>query len=139
MTITIKNKTYLASAAKELLKIAENHRIFAFYGAMGSGKTTIIKSLCKTLGAIDVATSPTFTIVNEYKTTKGESIYHFDFYRIKKLEEVFDFGVEEYFAGNSYCFLEWPELAEDALPSDIVKIKIGVTKDNQRILQISMP
>ena len=138
MIITIKNKKHLSSAAKELLKIAGNHRIFAFYGAMGSGKTTIIKSLCKALGAIDVATSPTFTIVNEYKTKEGASIYHFDFYRIKKIEEVFDFGVEEYFAGESYCFLEWAELAEDALPSDIVKIQISVANDNQRILNISM-
>ena len=138
MIITIKNKKYLSSASKELLKAAGNHRIFAFYGAMGSGKTTIIKSLCKTLGAIDVATSPTFTIVNEYKTKEGASIYHFDFYRIKKIEEVFDFGVEEYFAGESYCFLEWAELAEDALPSNIVKIQISVANDEQRILNISM-
>ena len=106
MIITVKNKKSLPSAAKELLKAVENYKILAFYGAMGSGKTTIIKYLCKTLGAVDVATSPTFTIVNEYKTKAGESIYHFDFYRIKKIEEVFDFGVEEYFASGSYCFIE---------------------------------
>ena len=137
MIITIKNKKDLPAAAKEILKIAGNCRILAFYGAMGSGKTTIIKHLCKTLGAIDVATSPTFTIVNEYKTKTGESIYHFDFYRIKKIEEVFDFGVEEYFAGDSYCFLEWPELAESALPdNNIVKIQISVAENNQRVLTI---
>ena len=139
MIITIKNKKYLLPASKELIKAAGNYKILAFYGEMGSGKTTIIKSLCKTLGAVDVATSPTFTLANEYKTQKGESIFHFDFYRIKKLEEIFDFGVEEYFASGSYCFLEWPELVEDALPSDIVKIKISVTQDNQRILSVSMP
>ena len=139
MIITIKNKKCLPSASKKLLKAAGNNKIFAFYGAMGSGKTTIIKQLCKTLGAIDVATSPTFTIINEYKTNERGSIYHFDFYRIKKIEEVFDFGVEEYFAAGSYCFLEWPEMVEDVLPIvGIVKIEISVTPDNQRILHVSM-
>ena len=90
------------------------------------------------LEAVDVATSPTFTLVNEYKTKAGGSIYHFDFYRIKKIEEVFDFGVEEYFAAGSYCFLEWPELIEDVLPIDIIKIQISVEQDNQRTLCISM-
>ena len=91
------------------------------------------------LGTIDVATSPTFTIANEYKTKESGSIYHFDFYRIKKIEEVFDFGLEEYFANGSYCFLEWPEIVEDALPAaDIVKIEISVAQDNQRVLQVSM-
>jgi len=139
MIITIKNKKCLPSASKKLLKAAGNYKIFAFYGAMGSGKTTIIKQLCKTLGAIDVATSPTFTIVNEYKTKERGSIYHFDFYRIKKIEEVFDFGVEEYFAVGSYCFIEWPEMVEDALPiANIVKIEINVAQDNQRVLNVSM-
>jgi tRNA threonylcarbamoyladenosine biosynthesis protein TsaE len=140
MIITIENRKNLPSATKKLLEAAGNCKIFAFYGAMGSGKTTIIKHLCKTLGAVDVATSPTFTLVNEYKTKTGKSIYHFDFYRIKKIEEVFDFGIEEYFASGSYCFLEWPKLAEDALPTgDIVKIQISVEQNNQRILNISMP
>ena len=140
MIITLKDKKCLPAASKKLLKIAENHRIFAFYGAMGSGKTTIIKQLCKTLGAIDVATSPTFTIANEYKTADKGSIYHFDFYRIKKLEEVFDFGIEEYFADGSYCFLEWPEMAEEALPTEgIVKIQLTVEKDNQRVLNVTLP
>ena len=139
MVITIKNKKCLPSAAKKLLKAVGNYKILAFYGAMGSGKTTIIKHLCKTLEAVDVATSPTFTLVNEYKTKTGGSIYHSDFYRIKKIEEVFDFGVEEYFASSSYCFLEWPELIEDALPQDIVKIQISVEQDNQRTLRISLP
>jgi len=139
MIITIKNKRSLPSASRKLLKIAGNYKIFAFYGAMGAGKTTIIKQLCKTLGTIDLATSPTFTIANEYKTKEHGSIYHFDFYRIKKIEEVFDFGLEEYFANGSYCFIEWPEMAEDALPiSSIVKIQISVAHDNQRILRISM-
>jgi tRNA threonylcarbamoyladenosine biosynthesis protein TsaE len=111
--------------------------LLAFYGAMGSGKTTIIKSLCEILGAVDIATSPTFTLVNEYKTSTGESLYHFDFYRIRKTEEVFDFGIEEYLYSGSYCFMEWPELVEDILPPETVKIRITVSDDEQRILHIS--
>jgi tRNA threonylcarbamoyladenosine biosynthesis protein TsaE len=139
MILTIKNLRYLPHSAKQLLKAVGNHKILAFYGAMGSGKTTIIKRICKELGAVDVATSPTFTIVNEYKTNTGESIFHFDFYRIKKIEEAFDIGLEEYFAGGSYCFIEWPEMIEEALPANIVKILIRVTQDNQRVLDVLMP
>ena len=83
---------------------------------MGAGKTTIIKSICTALGATDTVTSPTFTLVNEYKTAAGRSLYHIDFYRIRKPEEVFDFGIEEYFDSGSFCFMEWPELIEDFLP-----------------------
>jgi tRNA threonylcarbamoyladenosine biosynthesis protein TsaE len=137
MTILIKNKRYLHASARELLKKTGENKLLAFYGAMGSGKTTIIKALCEALGAVDIATSPTFTLVNEYKTISGESLYHFDFYRIRKTEEVFDFGIEEYFASNSYCFMEWPELVEDILPAGTVKIRITVTDDGQRILHFS--
>jgi tRNA threonylcarbamoyladenosine biosynthesis protein TsaE len=137
MTILIKDKKHLTASAKELLKHTGENKLLAFYGAMGSGKTTIIKAICKILGAIDIATSPSFTLVNEYKTIRGESLYHFDFYRIRKTDEVFDFGIEEYFASGSYCFMEWPELVEDILPSGTVKIRISVTDDDQRILHIS--
>src|SRR3972149_5631902 len=115
MTILIKDKRHLHSSARKLLRQTGDYKVLAFYGAMGSGKTTIIKALCGVLGAVDIARSPTFTLVNEYKTIKGESLYHFDFYRIRKTEEVFDFGIEEYFASGSYCFMEWPELFEDIL------------------------
>ena len=101
---------------------------------MGTGKTTIIKAICEVLGAKDIVTSPTFTIVNEYRTITGESIYHIDFYRIKKTEEVFDFGIEEYFESNSYCFMEWPELVEGILPPSTVKVRITVDENEQRIL-----
>jgi len=137
MEILIRDKRHLHSASKELLHKTGKNKLLAFYGAMGSGKTTIIKAICEVLGAVDIATSPTFTLVNEYKTITGESLYHFDFYRIRKTEEVFDFGIEEYFTSGSYCFMEWPELIEDILPSKTVKIRISVTDDDQRILHLS--
>ncbi len=137
MNIIIKDKKHLHSAARELLKLYGKNRIFAFYGGMGAGKTTIIKAICEELGAIDIISSPTFTLVNEYKTEEGESIYHIDFYRIKKQEEVFDFGVEEYLTGESWCFMEWPGLVEEILPPETVKVSITVDENEQRILSIS--
>lgn len=136
MEILIKDKRHLNAAARELLKHYGNERIFAFYGPMGAGKTTFIKSICELLGTIDIVSSPTFTLVNEYKTKDGQSIYHIDFYRIKKLEEVFDFGAEEYLNGDSYCFLEWPELVEEILPAETVKIRISVDELEKRTLLI---
>ena len=136
MQLIIKNKTHLDKAAVKFIIMTRGHKIFAFYGEMGSGKTTIIKSICKALGAHDTVTSPTFTLINEYKTSGGESLYHFDFYRIRKPEEVFDLGTEEYLSSGSYCFIEWPELAEWILPVDIVKVRITVKDDGQRILDI---
>ena len=137
MEILIKNKRHLNAAAKKLLKQSGENRIFAFYGSMGAGKTTIIKAICQTLGAIDIVSSPTFTLVNEYKTSSGESLYHIDFYRIRKQEEVFDFGIEEYLTGESYCFIEWPELIEEILPEETVKVRISVDNNEQRILSIA--
>lgn len=137
MKILIKNKRHLNAAAKKLLKQSGENRIFAFYGSMGAGKTTIIKAICQTLGAIDIVSSPTFTLVNEYKTSSGESLYHIDFYRIRKQEEVFDFGIEEYLTGESYCFMEWPELIEEILPEETVKVRISVDDNEQRILSIA--
>lgn len=137
MEIIIKDKKHLHQAASKLLKESDGKKLFSFYGGMGAGKTTIIKAICEELGAIDIISSPTFTLVNEYKTKKGEALYHIDFYRIKKLEEVFDFGVEEYLTGESYCFMEWPELVEDVLPSDTVKVRISVDVSEQRILSVS--
>jgi tRNA threonylcarbamoyladenosine biosynthesis protein TsaE len=137
MDLIIKDKRHLPAAAKQLLKYSENKKIFAFYGSMGAGKTTIIKAVCEYLGAIDTVTSPTFTLVNEYKTASGESLFHIDFYRIKKQEEVYDFGIEEYLSGNSYCFLEWPELIEELLPPETIAVRISVDNLEQRILSIS--
>jgi tRNA threonylcarbamoyladenosine biosynthesis protein TsaE len=137
MEILIKDKRHLHSASKQLLEGNGKSRIFAFYGSMGAGKTTIIKAICETLGAIDVVSSPTFTLVNEYKTSSGESLFHIDFYRIKKQEEVYDFGIEEYLTGDSYCFMEWPELIEEILPEETIKVKITVDNNEQRILSVS--
>jgi tRNA threonylcarbamoyladenosine biosynthesis protein TsaE len=137
MEIIIKDKRHLSSAVKQLLEETGNSRIFAFYGSMGAGKTTIIKAICESLGAIDIVSSPTFTLVNEYITSSGESLFHIDFYRIKKQEEVYDFGIEEYLTGDSYCFMEWPELIEEILPDETVKVKISVDDNEQRILSVS--
>ena len=135
--IVIKDKKHLADAAEKFLKHFGENRIFAFYGSMGAGKTTIIKAICEALGAVDIVSSPTFTLVNEYRTSKGETLYHIDFYRIKKQEEVFDFGIEEYLSGDSYCFMEWPELVEEILPSGTINVRISVDENEQRTLAIS--
>jgi tRNA threonylcarbamoyladenosine biosynthesis protein TsaE len=137
MKIFIKDKRHLSVAAKQLLEQSGDKKIFAFYGSMGAGKTTIIKAICESLGAVDLVSSPTFTLVNEYKTAGGESIFHIDFYRIKKQEEVYDFGIEEYLTGDSYCFMEWPELIEEILPEETVRVRISVDEQEQRILSLS--
>jgi tRNA threonylcarbamoyladenosine biosynthesis protein TsaE len=137
MEIIIKDKKHLAEAAEKFLKHFGESRIFAFYGSMGAGKTTIIKAICKALGATDIVSSPTFTLVNEYRSTTGDTLYHIDFYRIKKQEEVFDFGIEEYLDGDAYCFMEWPELVEEILPLSTIRIRITVDENEQRILLIS--
>lgn len=138
MEIIIRDKRHLTIAAQQLMKFSGDRKIFAFYGAMGAGKTTFIKAICEVLGAIDIISSPTFTLVNEYRTASGEEIFHIDFYRIKKQEEVFDFGVEEYLTGESYCFMEWPELVEDILPADTVKVKIKADETEKRTLTVSL-
>jgi tRNA threonylcarbamoyladenosine biosynthesis protein TsaE len=136
MRILVKDKKYLPPAARKILEHTSGQKLLAFYGTMGAGKTTIIKAICKVLGAGDIVTSPTFTMVNEYLTNKNETIYHIDFYRIKKVEEVFDFGIEEYFSSGSYCFMEWPELIGSILPPETVKIRITIGEKNQRIIDI---
>lgn len=122
----------LPSIAKRILEATKGLNIFAFYGKMGAGKTTLIKAFCKTMNVIDEVNSPTFSIVNEYFTTDSESVFHFDFYRIKKLEEVFDIGYEEYIYSNNYCFLEWPELISELLPPSFVSINIDESDDGER-------
>ena len=110
MEIEIEDLANIRKAAEEFIANMGNSKVFAFYGKMGAGKTTFIKSICECLGVEDVITSPTFAIVNEYRTNTDEPIYHFDFYRIKKLEEVYDMGYEDYFYSGAPCFIEWPEL-----------------------------
>ena len=124
MEITIKSLDTIQEAAKEFINRMGEGKVFAFYGKMGAGKTTFIKALCETLGVKDVITSPTFSLINEYTDGKGNSIYHFDFYRIKKLEEVYDMGYEDYFYSGNLCLLEWPELIEEILPENVIKVTI---------------
>ena len=133
MDIKINNLETIDEAARQFIDNMGRARVFAFYGKMGAGKTTFVKAVCRRLGVDDVITSPTFAIVNEYTSaTTGDTIYHFDFYRIKKLDEVYDMGYEEYFYGGNLCFIEWPELVESLLPEDAVKVTISEAEDGTR-------
>jgi tRNA threonylcarbamoyladenosine biosynthesis protein TsaE len=136
MKIIIKDKSHIRQAAEKFIKAAGDARIFAFHGQMGAGKTTVIRAICIMLGAADTVTSPTFTLVNEYKKVSGGPIYHIDFYRIRKPEEILDFGIEEYFDSGCYCFMEWPELVEEYLPPETVRVRITVGENEERILEI---
>ena len=136
MEIRINSLADINEAAKTFVENMGDGKVFAFYGKMGAGKTTFVKAVCECLGVEDVITSPTFAIVNEYTSaTTGDAIYHFDFYRIKMLEEVYDMGYEDYFYGGSLCFLEWPELIEDLLPEDATKVTIEETEDGARVVK----
>ena len=136
MEIRINSLAEINEAAKTFIENLGDSKVFAFYGKMGAGKTTFIKAICEELGVDDVITSPTFAIVNEYQSsTTGDSIFHFDFYRIKKLEEVYDMGYEDYFYGGSLCFLEWPELIDELLPEDTKKVTIEETEDGGRVVK----
>jgi len=125
LIITVNTVAGLLPAAESLLAQYPDRRVFAFYGNMGAGKTTFIKVISSVIGATDVVQSPSFAIINEYKTRSGNSIFHFDFYRIRKIEEVFDIGYEDYIYSGAYCFIEWPELVDELLPLDVVKVKIS--------------
>ena len=136
MKISIKSLDSIHEAAREFIKNMGTGHVFAFYGKMGAGKTTFIKAVCEELGVDDVITSPTFAIVNDYTSSKDDShIFHFDFYRIKKLEEVYDMGYEDYFYSGSLCFIEWPELIEYILPGDAVKVTVTQNEDGGRVVE----
>ena len=138
MTITISDISTIHESARQFIAAMGDRTIFAFYGNMGAGKTTFIKAICEELGVEDVITSPTFAIVNEYRSEEtSELIYHFDFYRIKKLEEVYDMGYEDYFYSGCLCFIEWPELIEDLLPEDAVRVQIEEREDGTRIVEMN--
>ena len=134
--ITIKSLDKIQEAAKEFIAQMGDRRIFAFYGSMGVGKTTFVKALCETMGVTDTVNSPTFAIVNEYDTPMGRPIYHFDFYRIKRLAEVYDMGYEDYFYGRGLCFIEWPELVEELLPEETVKVTLVEQPDGSRVITL---
>ena len=133
--IKIQHIESIREAAREFISHIGDHRVFAFYGKMGAGKTTFVKAVCEDLGVDDVITSPTFAIVNEYTGKSGDPIFHFDFYRIKKLEEVYDMGYEEYFYSGALCFIEWPELIEELLPEDAVRVSIEQQPDDTRLVR----
>ncbi len=136
MNITIKDLDHIEEAAREFIGQMGDDTVFAFYGKMGAGKTTFIKALCRLLGVEDEVNSPTFAIINEYRSqTTAELIYHFDFYRIKKLEEVYDLGYEDYFYSGALCFIEWPELVEELLPLDAKKVTITENSDGSRTIE----
>ena len=141
MEIKINDLNSIHEAARQFVDVIGDRRVFAFYGQMGAGKTTFIKAICEVLGVEDVITSPTFAIINEYSLTSHlfplTTIYHFDFYRIKKLEEVYDMGYEDYFYSGALCFIEWPELIEEVLPSDAVKVTITQNPDASRTITLA--
>lgn len=135
-TIRINSLEEYPKAAREFIKQMNGRRIFAFYGKMGSGKTTFIKSLCEEMGVTDTINSPTFAIVNEYEDREQNTIFHFDFYRIKSIAEVYNMGYEEYIYSGAYCFMEWPELVEELLPEETVRVEIEELEDKRRVIRI---
>ena len=137
-TIQINSLDSIRESAKAFLAAMDDRTVFAFHGQMGAGKTTFIKAICEELGVEDVINSPTFAIINEYRSeTIGELIYHFDFYRINKLSEAEDIGTEDYFYSGALCFIEWPEKIEDLLPGDVVEVTIKENPDGTRTVEIN--
>jgi tRNA threonylcarbamoyladenosine biosynthesis protein TsaE len=148
MEIKINSLDSIREAARQFIDGIGQHRVFAFYGSMGAGKTTFVKAICEELGVDDVITSPTFAIINNYELRDTnyevgirnsefgipQDIFHFDFYRIKKLEEVYDMGYEDYFYSGALCFIEWPELIEEILPDDAVRVSISEQEDGSRLV-----
>jgi tRNA threonylcarbamoyladenosine biosynthesis protein TsaE len=136
LELKINNLEEIGAVAEEFIRLAmQEDTVFAFNGQMGAGKTTFIKALCEALGVSEVVTSPTFSIVNEYRSDEtGELIYHFDFYRIKKIDEAYDMGCEDYFYSGAVCLIEWPELVEDLLPGNTVWVDIRVNDDDTRTI-----
>ena len=135
MTLTITNIDNINITVKKFISAIGENKVIAFYGKMGAGKTTFIKALCEELGVRDVITSPTFAIVNEYNASTT-SIFHFAFYRIKKIEEVYDMGYEDYIYSGNLCLIEWPELIEELLPEDTLRVTIEQNADNTRTITL---
>lgn len=133
MKIKLNSELELPEAASALLNFAENEKIFLFEGEMGAGKTTFIKAICRELGVLDTASSPTYSIVNEYEYSGGK-VFHFDFFRIKNENEAFDIGFEEYLDSGEYCFIEWPEMINSLWPQHYIRIRINQDEDGRRII-----
>jgi len=122
----------ISDVAKEFISKMGDNRVFVFYGSMGAGKTTFIKAICEELGVEEVINSPTFAIINEYSDRNREPIFHFDFYRINKIEEAYDFGYEDYFYSGNLCFVEWPEKIKELIPPDAVEVHITENTNGER-------
>lgn len=136
MDIEVNNLADLPAVAQQLSDFAGSEKVFIFEGDMGAGKTTFIKNFCKHLGVEDVVSSPTYSIVNEYKSPGG-AVFHFDFYRIKDIREAYDLGYEEYFYGHGTCLIEWPERVEEILPENYIKVEIKVLDQDRRLFRLS--
>jgi tRNA threonylcarbamoyladenosine biosynthesis protein TsaE len=137
ITLEIISLSEINKTAIEFLKKNTDRKKFAIYGEMGVGKTTLIKYICKNIGVNEnEVNSPTFTIINEYLSVNKEIIYHIDFYRINKLQEIINIGIEDYFYSENYCFIEWPEIAEDILPENFAKVKIVENQNKSRSINI---
>ena len=134
-TITISSLQELDEAANQFLELAGGHTVIAFSGEMGAGKTTFIQAFCRRLGVTVEVNSPTFSLVNEYFTPKGDSIFHFDLYRIETPDELFDMGYEEYFYSGSLCLIEWPEKAASLIPNDALWVNIVIGENEARLIQ----
>jgi len=137
-TIYIENLNAINIAAQDFIKKIQNKKVFAFYGEMGAGKTTFIKAVCEILGVEDMINSPTFSIINEYSTTDGDTIYHMDCYRIEKESEATNIGISDYLYSGNYCFIEWPENIERLLPDDVVRVKITEIENEIRVVEFGI-
>lgn len=136
MRIEIPSIDKIQEAARLFVSQMGDAKVFALYGQMGAGKTTFVKAVCQELGVEDVVTSPTFALVNEYTAGDGSPVFHFDFYRVKSLEEVYDMGFEDYLYGGALCLVEWPELVEELLPRDAVAVTIRTNADGSRSIAV---
>jgi len=133
-SLLLKSLSDLNVVASKFLRLMRDKKVFAFFGPMGVGKTTFIKALCNEMGVVEIVTSPTFALINEYQTGSGDVIYHFDFYRINKIEEVYDFGYEDYFYSGNYCFIEWPDKVAEILPENVVFVQMVENEDGSRTI-----
>ena len=134
--IFINSLDEISLAAKKFISMIGENKVFVFHGKMGTGKTTFIRAVCEELGVKDVINSPTFAIVNEYNTDDGNQIFHFDFYRINKIEEAYDFGYEDYFYSGKLCFVEWPEMVSELIPNNAIEVHIAEIENGARKITI---